>query len=67
MADYAETSIMHVGTHPAIYICATVGMRLHVRTCKAMVVPDLENGWTDRAQTFYIDGDQLVGWRAKVN
>ena len=30
-------------------------------------VPDLENSWTDCAQTWYIDGDQLVGWRTKVN
>ena len=32
-------------------------------------VPDLENGWTDRAQTWYIDKekDRLVGWRGKVN
>ena len=30
-------------------------------------VPDLENGWTDCAQTWYIDGDQLVGGRAQVN
>ena len=30
-------------------------------------VPDLENGWTNRAQTWHTDGDRLVGWRAKVN
>ena len=30
-------------------------------------VPDLENGWTDRAQTWYADRDRLVGWRGKVN
>ena len=30
-------------------------------------VPDLENSWTDRAQTWYIDRDRLVGWRGKVN
>ena len=59
---------MHVGTHPAMYVsCVTVGVRLHVRTCKATVVPDLENGWTDRAQIWYIDGDQLAWWRAKVH
>ena len=58
---------MHVGTHPAMYLCVTVGVRLYVRTCKATVVPDLKNSWTDRAQTWYIEGEQLVGWRAKVN
>ena len=40
---------------------------LLVRTCQATVAPDLENGWTDRAQTWYIDGDRLVWWRANVN
>ena len=57
---------IHVGTHPAIHLCVTVGVRLQVRTCKATVVQDLENDWTDRAQTWYIDGDRLVEWRAKV-
>ena len=28
-------------------------------------VQDLENGWTDRAQTWYIDRDRLVGWHGK--
>ena len=32
-------------------------------------VSDLENGWIDRAQTWYVvvDRDRLVGWRGKVN
>ena len=44
----------HVGTPGNVYLCVTVGVRLHVRTSKATIVPDLENGWTDRAQTWYI-------------
>ena len=35
---------MHVGTHLDIFPCVTAGARLHVRTCKAMIVLDLENG-----------------------
>ena len=27
-------------------------------------VPDLGNGWTDRAQAWYIDRDRLVAWRS---
>ena len=38
-----------------------------MRTCNATVVPDLENSWTDRPQTWYIYGDRLVGWSVKVN
>ena len=30
-------------------------------------VPNLESGWTDLAQTWYIDRDGLVGQRRKVN
>ena len=39
---------MHAGTHPAagnVSLCVTVGVPLHVRACKATIVPDLENGW----------------------
>ena len=32
---------MHVGFRHA---CVTVGVLLHVRRCKATIVPDLENG-----------------------
>ena len=67
LADYAET--LQACRHPPgnVSLCVTIGVRLHVRTCKATVVSDLENGWTDRAQTLYIDEDRLVKWRAKVN
>ena len=67
LAGYAETT--HACSHPPgkVSLCVTVGVRLHVRTCEATVVPDLENDWTDRAQTWYINGDQLVRWHAKVN
>ena len=67
MPDYAETS--HAWRHPPgnVFLCVTVGVRLHARMCKATVVSDLENGWTGRAQTWYIHRDQLVGWCGKVN
>ena len=61
----------HTCRHPPgnASLCGTVGVRLHERTCKASNVPrtcnvpDIENGWTNCAQTWYIDGDQLVGTR----
>ena len=58
---------MHVGTHPAMSHLVTFGYMSHLAIChiwgataRAHVqgndVPDLENGWNDRAQTWYIDG-----------
>ena len=43
-AEYAETS--HACRHPSgdVVPCVTAGVLLHVRTCKATVVLDLENG-----------------------
>ena len=38
---------MHVGTHPAMYPCVTVVVRLHVCTCKTTIFADIENGGTD--------------------
>ena len=37
-----------------------LGPTLHVRTCR-MTVLDLKNGWTDCAQIWYTDRDQLLG------
>ena len=58
LADYAETS--HKCSHPPgnVSLRATVGVpgataRAHVQ---GNDVPDVENGWTDRAQTWYIEG-----------
>ena len=67
LADYAETSQGCWHAPGNVSLCVTVGVGMHVRTSKATVVPDLENGWIDRAQTWYIDGDRLEVWRAKVN
>ena len=39
-----------------------LGLILHVRTCR-VTVPDLKNGWTDCAQIWYTDRDQLPGCR----
>ena len=38
---------------------------MHVRTCRA-TVPDLKNGWTDCAQSWYTVMDRLEGCRAQV-
>ena len=43
---------------------ASATARAHVQDNDA---PDLENGWTDCSQTWYIDRNRLVGWRGKVN
>ena len=62
-AKSAETA--HAFRHPPgnVFLCVTVGALLHVRACKAMVVPDLKNGWTNCAQIWYTDRDQLLGCR----
>ena len=39
-----------------------LGPNLHMRTCR-VTVPDLKSGWTDCAQLWYTDRDQLVGCR----
>ena len=46
---------MLVGTHPAMYRLVYLSQLgcdyIYVRTCNAMVVPDLENGWSSRSFT----------------
>ena len=59
---------MHVGTYLAMYIhVSQLGCYCTCAVARQQLFYDLENGWTDHAQTWCIDGDRLVGWRAKVN